>query len=163
MERRRDEEDPHRKEMPDAGVIDSDEMQALGNHIISQLRRAVGFGKGIDFLILRELVSGIYLQHDEHNSFAMLDRVLRDTVAAEPVWKRLRNELPEAKSLLPADVLARAIAAGKVSDDEVVLLQRQEYGRQKIIAVDDFDPADLPRAQFQRREKSAQALQEKVA
>ncbi len=110
-----------------------------------------------------ELVSGIYMQHDEHNPYSVLERVLRDTVAAEPIWKRLRNELPDAKSLLPADLLARAIAADKVSEDEIALLQRQEYGRQKIIAVDDFDPADLPRAQFQRREKATLARSEKVA
>lgn len=110
-----------------------------------------------------ELVSGIYLQNDEHNPFAVLDRVLRDTVAAEPVWKRLRSELPDAKSLLPGELLSRAIAAGKLSDDEIVLLQRQEFGRKKIIAVDDFDPADLPRAQFLRTDKAVPARQERVA
>ena len=110
-----------------------------------------------------ELVSGIYLQYDEHNPFAVLDRVLRDTVAAEPVWKRLRSELPDAKSLLPGELLSRAIAAGKLSDDEIVLLQRQEFGRKKIIAVDDFDPADLPRAQFLRTDKAVPARQERVA
>ncbi|NQD38851.1 acyl-CoA dehydrogenase [Permianibacter sp. IMCC34836] len=123
-------------------------------HQVARLLLNPGLARG-------ELVSGIYLQPTEHNSFAVLDKVLRDTVAAEPIWKRLRNELPDAKSLLPADLLARAIAAEKVSEDEITLLQRQEYGRQKIIAVDDFDPADLPRAQFLRTPQAAR--QEKVA
>ncbi|MFN4291908.1 MAG: acyl-CoA dehydrogenase [Permianibacter sp.] len=110
-----------------------------------------------------ELVNGIYLGDAPHNAFATLERVLRDTVAAEPIWKRLRQELPETKSMLPGEVLKRAIAAQKVSADEIALLQRQEEGRRQIIAVDDFDPAELPRAQFLNQSASAPVRQEKVA
>ncbi len=95
-----------------------------------------------------ELIAGINLDASEHNRFHELDEALRDTVAAEPIWKRLRQEMGAAATrMLPADILARAKAENRLLPEEITLLQRVEAARQRIIAVDDFDPSELPRAQ----------------
>ncbi|QGX41435.1 acyl-CoA dehydrogenase [Permianibacter aggregans] len=100
------------------------------------------------------LIEPMYLEPSANNRFAELQQCLEDTVAAEPIWKRLRKELGgEYKSALPKVVLEKAKAEKRVSSSELELLERQETLRRKIIAVDDFDPADLVRAQFIQQEK----------
>lgn len=104
----------------------------------------------------QQLIEPIYLAPSEHNRFAELQQCMEDTVTAEPIWKRLRKELgEEGRSMLPKDVLVRAIAEKRVSSEEVELLKRQETARRSIVMVDDFDPSELTRAQYVNQATSA--------
>ncbi len=103
-----------------------------------------------------ELIAGINLEPSQHNALAVLEQCLQDTVAAEPVWKRLRKEMGTTITRLSnREIIALAQREQRLSSDEVELLQRTENGRLQIINVDDFAPEELPRAQLLMAEKSA--------
>ncbi len=101
-----------------------------------------------------ELIAGINLEPSPHNALALLEQCLHDTVAAEPVWKRLRKEMGATIARLSnSEIITRAAHEQRLSPDEVDLLQRTEKARLQIINVDDFAPEELPRAQLLLNEK----------
>jgi len=90
------------------------------------------------------LTAGMYLPSDEQDPFAVLERALAATIAAESIEKRIRAAQKEGRILgANADALADAARAASIIDDaEREVLRTAAALRDEVIRVDDF-PADF--------------------
>ena len=77
--------------------------------------------------------------------FGYLEQTLRDIIAAEPLFDRVRKAANDRRMpfMFLDQVAEKGKALGVLSDEEVALLQRAEQGRLQVINVDDFDHEDL--------------------
>jgi acyl-CoA dehydrogenase len=91
------------------------------------------------------LTAGIYLSKAEDNPLAQIERALAATIAAEPIEAKLRAALKEGRfdaKRSPGEggeaLIARAIAAGAITDAEARMLVTARALTSKVIRVDDF-------------------------
>ena len=76
--------------------------------------------------------------------FGYVEQVLRDMIAAEPIYDRICKASKQRYSFTQLDALAqKGLELGVISAEEAALLERTEEGRLKVINVDDFAPEDL--------------------
>lgn len=91
------------------------------------------------------LTQGAYLTADDGNALASLQDALLKTMVAEPIEKiiktaQLAGQLEKGGWL---DMASMAMQQNIISKGDFELLVQAEEARQKVIAVDDFDPEDL--------------------
>jgi acyl-CoA dehydrogenase len=77
-------------------------------------------------------------------AFGYLETTLRDIIAAEALFDRVRKAANQRMSFIFLDkIAAKGKELGVLNDDEVALLLRAEEGRLRTINVDDFAHEDL--------------------
>jgi acyl-CoA dehydrogenase len=88
------------------------------------------------------LTSGMYLPTDRNDPFAVLERALTATMAAESIEARMRAAQKQGSIAgTSAESLADAArAAGVIDDDEREILRTAASLRDEVIRVDDFPP-----------------------
>ncbi|MCG6875393.1 MAG: acyl-CoA dehydrogenase [Betaproteobacteria bacterium] len=88
------------------------------------------------------LTAGMYLPSDQNDPFAILERALDATIAAESIEKRIRAAQKEGRvSGATAEALADAArAAGIIEEAERESLRTAAALRDEVIRVDDFPP-----------------------
>ncbi|HEX6138563.1 MAG TPA: acyl-CoA dehydrogenase [Casimicrobiaceae bacterium] len=92
------------------------------------------------------LTAGMFIG-DPEEPVGLLERALGVTVAAEPIERKLKDALRFGKleaRLAPgegaAEIAARAVAAGVLSESEAGVLASQRDLAARVVRVDDFDP-----------------------
>ncbi|MDX1706643.1 acyl-CoA dehydrogenase FadE [Pseudidiomarina sp.] len=76
--------------------------------------------------------------------FGYLEQALKDIIAAEPAFEKVRKASNKRLGFIFLDkVAATGKQLGVLNDEEVELLERAEAGRLKVINVDDFAHEDL--------------------
>ncbi|CNE62754.1 acyl-CoA dehydrogenase FadE [Yersinia nurmii] len=87
---------------------------------------------------------GQYLTPSEFNPVGLLEAALQDVIAAEPIHKRLSKGAGKNLPFTRLDHLAkRALAEGKISEEEANILIKAEASRLRSINVDEFEPEAL--------------------
>jgi acyl-CoA dehydrogenase len=99
------------------------------------------------------LCEGLYLVPGVNNPAGRVNAALPRVIAAEPVERKLQKAVKagEVVALEPEAQLQEAQLKGVLSADEVAMLVEVRRLVDDIIAVDDFDPADLESAAQARR------------
>jgi acyl-CoA dehydrogenase len=95
------------------------------------------------------LTRGAYLAHVPNNMLGLLDSALIQTVATEPLEKRLHEALHAGK-ISGNDLTEKieaALAIEIISHDEAQQLLTADAARKAVITVDDFAPEELVRQQ----------------
>jgi len=105
------------------------------------------------------LTSGMYLPTDRNDPFAVLERALAATMAAESIEARIRTAQKQGTvSGTTADALAdAACAAGIIDDAEREVLRTAASLRDEVIRVDDFPP-DFGLSEFLAKPKAPQRV-----
>lgn len=100
------------------------------------------------------LTAGMYLPKAEGNPLGEIERALAATIAAEPIEAKLRAAIKEGRfdAKLPPGAggeerIARAVAAGAITDAEAQMLATARELTAKVIRVDDF-AQDLGASEF---------------
>ena len=96
--------------------------------------------------------------------YGYVEQVLRDMIAAEPIYDRICKAAERRFSFTQLDALAKkGLDLGVITAEEAALLERTEEGRLKVINVDDFAPEDLLAGAGARRHYKAQLAADKDA
>jgi acyl-CoA dehydrogenase len=100
------------------------------------------------------LTAGMYLPKAEGNPLGEIERALAATIAAEPIEAKLRAAMKEGRfdAKLPPGAggeerIARAVAAGAITEAEAQMLATARELTAKVIRVDDF-AQDLGASEF---------------
>ncbi|WP_300003806.1 acyl-CoA dehydrogenase FadE [uncultured Cedecea sp.] len=87
---------------------------------------------------------GQYLAAVENNPAGLLESALLDIMAAEPIHRRICQELGQSLSFTGLDILAKEqLAAGVITAEEANILTQAETSRLRSINVEEFDPEAL--------------------
>lgn len=87
---------------------------------------------------------GQYLAAVENNPAGLLESALRDIIAAEPIHRRICQEVGHNLPFTGLDVLAQEQhAAGLITEEEAAILTTAEVSRLRSINVEEFDPHAL--------------------
>jgi acyl-CoA dehydrogenase len=88
------------------------------------------------------LTAGIFAPADPNEPLGRIDDALRRVVAAEPVERKVRDAVKSGA--IPAGeearLLAGAVAAGVITEQEAGLVAEAAAARREVIRVDDFPP-----------------------
>jgi len=85
-----------------------------------------------------------YLAAVENNPAGLLESALLDIIAAEPIHRRICQEVGHSLPFTGLDILAREqLAAGLISAEEATILTQAEVSRLRSINVEEFDPHAL--------------------
>lgn len=96
---------------------------------------------------LQRLVAGAYLSPDSDDVMGELNEAFHLAIQIEPIERILKKAVKD-KKIRGKTLLERAKTALHhqiISEAQYALVKKAETLRKKVIAVDDFDPADLPR------------------
>ena len=94
------------------------------------------------------LTAGIYRTNDPADITGCLEDALHKVMFAEPIERRLRHDglsLPERTAY--ADWITALLKQGQVTEQEAEILLAAQLATEKVIAVDDFTPAELLNSQ----------------
>jgi acyl-CoA dehydrogenase len=99
------------------------------------------------------LSDGIFYGSGPGHMTGLLERALPKVIACEPVERKLAKAVKSGsiKALEPAAQLAEAVEAGLLTEAERQLVAEARAMTAEIIAVDDFDSAELPAAVVPKR------------
>lgn len=91
------------------------------------------------------LLDGCYRSNDADDVTGLLNSALEKVIIAEPLELRLSKaqHTGELEHDSDADMLEVAAELGVISPDEAKQVRAAREARAKVIAVDDFDPADM--------------------
>jgi acyl-CoA dehydrogenase len=90
------------------------------------------------------LTAGIYITDDPQDITGCLEDALAKVIKAEPIERRLRREQFDQHELEDhAQWVARLLEAKQVTEQEAEVLQQAREATQRVVAVDDFTPAEL--------------------
>ncbi len=86
------------------------------------------------------LTEGVYLPEDEKEKMALLEKTLKQVIAAEPIEKKLLSARREGKlkGVRPDELIQEATRQGIIDENEACTLKSAEEGRSKVIQVDNF-------------------------
>ncbi|MCS3432470.1 acyl-CoA dehydrogenase FadE [Klebsiella sp. BIGb0407] len=85
-----------------------------------------------------------YLAAVENNPAGLLESALLDIMAAEPIHRRICQEVGHSLPFTNLDILAREqLAAGIITAEEAKILTQAETSRLRSINVEEFDPNAL--------------------
>jgi acyl-CoA dehydrogenase len=98
------------------------------------------------------LAEGVFLTPSEHNPAGRMIAALPTIIAAEPVERKFAKALKAGTitALDPDQQLDEAVKFGVISEEERKLLAEARALTAEVIAVDDFDSADLEAASLYR-------------
>ncbi len=93
------------------------------------------------------LIAGIYTSDAPADGAGAVEDALRQVVAVAPIEKRISAAIRAGDLDVRWDepVTDVAVAAGIIDEGEATRLREAEAARLRVIMVDDFDPATLPR------------------
>ncbi|MUG03735.1 DUF1974 domain-containing protein, partial [Bacillus tequilensis] len=99
------------------------------------------------------IAEGVFTTPGPNNPGGRIHSYLEAVVAAEPVERKFMKALKSSdiEALTFADQLAAGVAQGWITEDERQQLEDLREMTVDAISVDDFDPAELPSAGFERR------------
>ena len=99
------------------------------------------------------LAAGVFTTPGPNNPGGRINSYLEAVVAAEPVERKFMKALKasDIEALTFAEQLAAGVAQGWITEDERQQLEDLREMTVDAISVDDFDPAELPSAGFERR------------
>ncbi|WP_241504093.1 acyl-CoA dehydrogenase [Pelagibaculum spongiae] len=106
------------------------------------------------------LAKDVYTEDHKFNLIGQMETVLRDTIAAEPIVKKIDKAIRKGELAVPSHIfdlptkINYALEAGMINEAEKELLTRYEAGRLETITVDDWDHEDMVRAQYQKKQTS---------
>ncbi len=111
----------------------------------------------------QRLTDGIYKTPTKNNQVGMMDEILHQVIAAEPVERRLRKALRNGVLAegSPDAVIDQAVEDALISKEEASLVRLARQATLEVIAVDDFDPEELQRQRPKQR--SANKVREQRA
>ncbi len=91
------------------------------------------------------LTAGLYVTTDAHDRTGMLEDALVKVIAAEEIEHKFRTALRKGviERRLDRDAIADAVDAGVLTAEEAETLRAADEAMNRVIAVDDFDPAEL--------------------
>jgi len=88
------------------------------------------------------LGEGLYLTPTQNNPLGKMEEVLADIIAADSILTKLSESLGK-RDVEPLKMAQLGLAAGLINQHAADLITRADKGRLAVIAVDDFDDAEL--------------------
>ncbi|MEZ8096744.1 acyl-CoA dehydrogenase FadE [Photobacterium swingsii] len=93
---------------------------------------------------------GQFFEAVENNAVGMMEKTLKDILAAEPIYDRVCQAAGKKYPFMQLDKLAdTGLSLNAINEQEAELLRNAEIGRLRTINVDDFDPQELAAAPLQ--------------
>ncbi|MDZ7810245.1 MAG: acyl-CoA dehydrogenase domain-containing protein [Arhodomonas sp.] len=91
------------------------------------------------------LLTGIHISDDREDPTGAVEHALRLTIEAAPIEQRLRRAVRRGELSVPwdEDEVEVAVAAGLLDGDEAERIRAARAARLRVIAVDDYDAAEL--------------------
>lgn len=111
------------------------------------------------------LTREIFITDDPADRIGLLEHTLQKAVAAEGIDKKLESAIRkgEVKRFYNNDWIAEAEAKGVLTEEEASTLQELNELVGRVIAVDDFDPAEIARANAASGESSSRNSKQSAA
>lgn len=108
------------------------------------------------------LGDGQYLGRDSLNPMGVLEQILEDVLASEPLFEKVCEAAGEKFPFTHLDTVGKkGLELGVLNEEEAALMSRAEKGRLDTINVDDFHPDELamekPKAKPKRKPRSPKA------
>lgn len=108
------------------------------------------------------LGDGQYVAADAGNPMGVLEQILKDVLASEPLFDKVCDAAGERLPFTQLDMVGKkGLELGVLTDQEAALLTRAEQGRLDTINVDDFHPDELamqlPQAKPKRKPRAPKA------
>lgn len=108
------------------------------------------------------LGDGQYVAPDAGNPMGVLEQILEDVLASEPLFEKVCDAAGERLPFTQLDMVGKkGLELGVLTDQEAALLTRAEQGRLDTINVDDFHPDELamqlPQAKPKRKPRAPKA------
>ncbi|MGF1693756.1 acyl-CoA dehydrogenase FadE [Photobacterium kagoshimensis] len=93
---------------------------------------------------------GQFFEAVENNAAGMMEKALKDILAAEPIYDRVCQAAGKKYPFMQLGKLAdTGLSLNAINEQEADLLRKAEEGRLRTINVDDFDPQELAAAPLQ--------------
>lgn len=95
----------------------------------------------------KRLTGGLFSSPTPNNAFAQLEDALLKTIEAEPIEKIVRKAAHggEVRGYHFKEQAKMALEKGIITSEQATILKLADEARQRIIAVDDFEPEELTR------------------
>jgi acyl-CoA dehydrogenase len=115
--------------------------QPVRDDVLHQLTKSVMENGGLR----QALVKGIYFPQDKDQAMAQMEAALKETLKCEPMVVRLREEYGRnaVKAGMIAQTVQQALQDKMISEDETKQLEAWLELRYQVVAVDDFDVAEM--------------------